>query len=196
MIKRLRFFLHLLVPALSNDRIDIRPGQGDELCLLNGLLCPSLGPVVNDADYVTVTRLLAEGSAFTVRVVFVLRRLCLIGRIFLGFGLFGLPLFRFFFGLRSSQLFRALVQLPYEICQALRRHFLKSGQWQCRLRRVGAITEQLELTRYDFSPITFAASVLGVVLAGSKPSFDVNLTAFAEEPLARIGQPSERDDPI
>jgi hypothetical protein len=59
------------------------------------------------------------------------------------------------------------------------------------LGRVGAIAEQAELPRHDFSPGTLAASVLGFVLAASEPSFDVNLTAFAEEPIARIGQRSE-----
>ena len=61
---------------------------------------------------------------------------------------------------------------------------------------IRAVAEQAELPRHDFSPVAFAASVLGFVLAGSKPSFDVNLTAFAQEPLARIGQPSECDDPM
>jgi hypothetical protein len=61
---------------------------------------------------------------------------------------------------------------------------------------VGAIAEQTELPRYDFSPVAFAASVLGFVLAGIKPSFDVYLTAFAQEPVAGIGQLSERDDPM
>ena len=61
------------------------------------------------------------------------------------------------------------------------------------LGRVGAIAEQAELPRHDFSPVTFAASVLRFVLAGSEPALDVNLTAFAQEPLARIRKRSERD---
>src|SRR5208282_572219 len=64
------------------------------------------------------------------------------------------------------------------------------------LGSVGAIAEQAKLPRHDFSPVTFTASVLRFVLAGCKPALDVNLTAFAQEPLARIGQPSERDDPM
>ena len=64
------------------------------------------------------------------------------------------------------------------------------------LGRVGAIAKQAELPRHDFSPVTFAASVLRFVLAGREPSLDVNLAAFAQEPLARVGQPSERDDPM
>jgi hypothetical protein len=35
--------------------------------------------------------------------------------------------------------------------------------------------------RYDLSPVAFAAAVLRFILAGSEPSFDVNLTAFAQE---------------
>ncbi len=58
------------------------------------------------------------------------------------------------------------------------------------------IAEQAELPRDDFGPIALARSVLGFVLAGGKPAFDVNLPAFAQEPLARIGQPSECDDPM
>src|SRR5258706_15305080 len=59
-----------------------------------------------------------------------------------------------------------------------------------------AVAEQTELPRYDFSPVASAASVLGFVLAGSKPPLDVNLTAFAQETLARISQLSESDDPM
>ena len=61
---------------------------------------------------------------------------------------------------------------------------------------VDPATEHVELARHDFSPVTFAASVLRIVLAGSEPTLDVNLTAFAQEPLARFGQPSECDDPM
>ena len=64
------------------------------------------------------------------------------------------------------------------------------------LERVRAIAEQAELPRHDFGAIAFAASVLGFVLAGGKPAFDVNLPAFAEVAFARIGQPSECDDPM
>jgi len=52
------------------------------------------------------------------------------------------------------------------------------------LGRVGALAEHAELPRDDFSPVTFAASVLRFVLAGSEPTLDVNLTAFAQELLA------------
>jgi hypothetical protein len=51
------------------------------------------------------------------------------------------------------------------------------------LGRVGAIAEHAELPRHDFSPVTFAASVLRFVLEGSEPTLDVNLTAFAQEPF-------------
>jgi len=61
------------------------------------------------------------------------------------------------------------------------------------LGRVDAIAEHTELPRQDFSPVTFAASVLRFVLAGSEPTLDVNLTAFAQEPLARIRKRSECD---
>jgi hypothetical protein len=61
---------------------------------------------------------------------------------------------------------------------------------------VRAVAEQAELPRHDFSPVALAASVLSFVHAGSEPSFDVNLTAFAQEPVARIGQRSECDDPM
>src|SRR5258708_4796516 len=61
---------------------------------------------------------------------------------------------------------------------------------------VRAVAEQTELPRHDFSPVAFAASVLRFVMAGSEPSFDINLTAFAQEPVARIGQRSECDDPM
>lgn len=47
------------------------------------------------------------------------------------------------------------------------------------LVRVGAIAEQAELSRYDFSPVAFAATVVRFVLAGRKPPFDVNSAAFA-----------------
>jgi hypothetical protein len=61
---------------------------------------------------------------------------------------------------------------------------------------VRAVSEQAELPRDDFSPVAFTAPVLRFVLTGSKPSFDINLTAFAQEPVARIGQLSECDDPM
>jgi hypothetical protein len=61
------------------------------------------------------------------------------------------------------------------------------------LGRVGAIAEYAELSRDDFGPVAFAASVLRFVLAGSQPTLDVNLTAFAQEPLARIRKRSECD---
>jgi hypothetical protein len=50
------------------------------------------------------------------------------------------------------------------------------------------------LPRHDFRPITFAASVLRFVPAGGKPSFDVSLTALAQEPIARIDQLSDCHD--
>src|SRR6266436_5695628 len=83
-------------------------------------------------------------------------------------------------------------------CAALPGCGLKRNVGVCGfgLGGVRAVAEQTELPRHDFSPVAFAASVLGFVLAGSKPSFDVNLTPFAQEPLARIGQPSECDDPM
>src|SRR6266851_421117 len=62
--------------------------------------------------------------------------------------------------------------------------------------RLGTIAEQAKLPCYDFSPIAFAASALRFILLGSEATLDVNLPAFAQEPLARIGQPSERHDPI
>ena len=56
-----------------------------------------------------------------------------------------------------------------------------------RLGRVPicAIAEQTELPRHDFGPVTLAASVLGFVLAGCKPAFDVDLPTLSQEPLAR-----------
>jgi len=62
------------------------------------------------------------------------------------------------------------------------------------LGRVGALAEQAELPRHDFSPVALTACVLRLVLAGSKPSFDVDLPAFGQESLARIGEPAECDD--
>jgi hypothetical protein len=47
---------------------------------------------------------------------------------------------------------------------------------------VRAVAEQTELTRHDFSPVTFAASVLRFVLAGSEQPFDVDQTAVAQYP--------------
>jgi len=41
-----------------------------------------------------------------------------------------------------------------------------------------AISQQSRTQRYDFSPAAGAVSVLGLVLAGSQTSFDVNLTPF------------------
>jgi hypothetical protein len=62
--------------------------------------------------------------------------------------------------------------------------------------RIRALGEKADLTGHDFGPVALAAAVLGFVLAGSQPTLDVNLTAFAQEPLARIGQLSECDDPM
>src|SRR5271155_1031602 len=64
-----------------------------------------------------------------------------------------------------------------------------------RLGRVAvrAISEQAHLQGYDLGPIARAASVLRFVLAGSEPTLDVNLTAFAQEPLACIRKRSECD---
>ena len=61
------------------------------------------------------------------------------------------------------------------------------------LGRVGAISEQTHLQRYDLSPIAGAAPVLRLVLTGSEPTLDVNLTAFAQESLAGIRKRSECD---
>src|SRR5208282_5088836 len=61
--------------------------------------------------------------------------------------------------------------------------------------RIRALAEKADLTGHDFGPVAFAASVLGFVLASSKPTLDVNLPPFAQEPLARLGQPPECDDP-
>lgn len=40
------------------------------------------------------------------------------------------------------------------------------------------VAEQVELPRYDFSPVAFAAPFLRFVLAGSQPTFDVDLSAL------------------
>ena len=56
-------------------------------------------------------------------------------------------------------------------------------------------SREIGFARYDFSPVALAAPVLGFVLAGGKPSFDVDLAAFAEEPLASVRQPLERNYP-
>ena len=52
------------------------------------------------------------------------------------------------------------------------------------------------MPRHDFCAVALTRAVLGFVLAGSKPAFDVYLPAFAQEPFARVGQPSKRDDPM
>jgi len=57
----------------------------------------------------------------------------------------------------------------------------------------GALAEKPDLTGHDVSPISLPASVLRLVLAGSQPSFDVDLSAFAEKLLAYVSEPSERD---
>src|SRR5216684_1727374 len=62
--------------------------------------------------------------------------------------------------------------------------------------RIRALAEKADLTGHDFGPVALAASVLRVVLAGSQPTLDIDLPTFAQEPLARIGQPSECDDPM
>ena len=49
------------------------------------------------------------------------------------------------------------------------------------------------LQRDDFGPVALAAPVLRLVLAGSQPTLDVNLAAFAQEPLARIRKRPECD---
>src|SRR5271163_4936396 len=62
--------------------------------------------------------------------------------------------------------------------------------------RIRALAKKADLTGHDFGPVALAAAVLRFVLAGSEPTFDVNLAAFAQKPLARIGQPSECDHPM
>src|SRR5216683_1956870 len=61
---------------------------------------------------------------------------------------------------------------------------------------IGTIAEQAKLPCDDFSPIAFAASALRFILLGSEATLEVHSPAFAQEPLARIGQPSERHDPM
>src|SRR5271163_4249222 len=68
------------------------------------------------------------------------------------------------------------------------------GSFSCG--RIRALAEKADLTGHDFSPVALAASVLRFVLAGSQPTFDIDLPAFVQEPLARIRKPSERDDPM
>ena len=55
-----------------------------------------------------------------------------------------------------------------------------------RRGRIGAwpIAEQAKLPGHDLGAAALSASVLGFVLAGSKPAFDVDLPAFAQKPLA------------
>src|SRR5271154_1808220 len=68
------------------------------------------------------------------------------------------------------------------------------GHFFCGRRRAGSVRtlpKKPDLSRYDFGPVALPASVLGFVLAGSKPSFDVDLAAFAKAPLTRVRQPSE-----
>jgi hypothetical protein len=60
--------------------------------------------------------------------------------------------------------------------------------------RIRALAEKADLTGHDFGPVALATAVLRFVLAGSQPTFDIDLPAFAQEPLARIGQLSECDD--
>ena len=65
-----------------------------------------------------------------------------------------------------------------------------------RLGRVGAIAKHAELPRDDFGAEPLPASVLGFVLAGGQPAFDVNLTALAQKLLAGIRDPPEGHDPM
>src|SRR6266851_2355104 len=59
--------------------------------------------------------------------------------------------------------------------------------------RIRALAKKADLTGHDFSAVTPTAAVLRFVLSGSEPTLDVNLTAFAQEPLARIRKRSECD---
>src|SRR5579863_677517 len=61
-------------------------------------------------------------------------------------------------------------------------------------RRIRALAEKADLTGDDFGAVALARSVLRFVLAGSQPTFDIDLPAFAQKPLARICKPSERHD--
>src|SRR6266849_9077945 len=58
--------------------------------------------------------------------------------------------------------------------------------------RIRALAEKADLTGHDFGSVSLAAPVLGFVLAGRQPTFDIDLPAFAQKPLARIRKPSER----
>src|ERR1700719_1952690 len=60
------------------------------------------------------------------------------------------------------------------------------GSFSLSLVTVRAIAEQAKLPCYDFSPIAFAASVLGLVLAGGEPTLDVDLAAFGKNLLAGV----------
>jgi len=51
-----------------------------------------------------------------------------------------------------------------------------------RFSRAGLAIEKPNLAGDDFRPVAFAAAVLRLVLAGREPFFDVDLTAFADEP--------------
>jgi hypothetical protein len=63
-------------------------------------------------------------------------------------------------------------------------------------RRIRALAEKADLSGHDFGAVALARSVLRFVLAGCKPPFDIDLPALGQEPLARIRQPSESDDPV
>jgi hypothetical protein len=58
---------------------------------------------------------------------------------------------------------------------------------------VRASAEHAHLKRYNLGAAALSASVLRLVLTGRKPSFDIDLAAFGQEPLARIRKRSKCD---
>jgi hypothetical protein len=65
------------------------------------------------------------------------------------------------------------------------------GSFSLRRVAVRSVAEQAELPRYDFSPLAFAASVVGFVLAASQPSFDVDLPVVAQNLIRADGNAGE-----
>src|ERR1700730_17424076 len=62
-----------------------------------------------------------------------------------------------------------------------------------RLGRLGgrASAEHAHLKRHDLGAGPLSAAVLRLVLAGGEAAFDVDLAAFAQKPLAVVGELSE-----
>src|ERR1700756_1511510 len=57
-----------------------------------------------------------------------------------------------------------------------------------------ALGQEADLASHDFGLVALTAAAFRFVLAGPQTAFDIALTAFAQETLTDLRQPSEGDD--